>query len=185
MYRPVPPVAAETDNGPVFKRRRALSVWGSLAVLAAGWIMAGVALIAQRQAEAQQRRVDRAPVCESSQVFSGAPCRAAVNGTVTTLSTTQAEVDAGGRHLTMVVSLHHVDGSAPGTPVQVTMYQGAPIRLDGDHVYINAKDSPADRVNDARETGRAMMYLGTLLGGANLTIALAARWSKRRRPTVN
>jgi hypothetical protein len=43
------PVAEEADNGPVFKRHRALSVWGALAVLATGWILAGVALIAQRQ----------------------------------------------------------------------------------------------------------------------------------------
>ncbi|MFG2044968.1 hypothetical protein [Dactylosporangium sp. NPDC048998] len=84
----------------------------------------------------------------------------------------------------MVVSLHHVDGSGVGTPVQVTVYRGAPVRLDGDHVHINAVDSPADRRNDARETARAMMYLGTLLGGGNLVIALAARLSNRRQPKV-
>lgn len=117
-------------------------------------------------------------------MFSGATCRAAVDGTVTALSTKQAEVDAGGRHLTMVVSLHQVDGSAPGTPVQVTVYQGAPIRPDDGRVHINAENSPADRRNDARETARAMMYLGKLLSGANLIIALVTRWSKRRHPTV-
>ncbi|MEV4518485.1 hypothetical protein AB0K00_57200 [Dactylosporangium sp. NPDC049525] len=165
-------------------KQRVLSVWGSLAVLAVGWVVAGVAVIAQRQAEAQQRRVDQAPACEASQVFSGVTCRAVVDGTVTALSTRQAEVDTGGRHLTVAVSLHQVDGSVPGTPVQVTVYRGAPIRLDGDHVHINAEDSPADRLADAREFARAAMFLGTFLGGGNLIIALAVRWSNRRRPTV-
>ena len=159
-------------------------MWGALAVLATGWILAGVALIAQRQAEAQQRRVDQAPVCETSQVFSGARCRATVDGTVTALSTKQAEVDVAGRHLTMVVSLHQVNGAGPGTPVRVTVYRGAPIRLDGDLVHINAVDSPADRRTDAHQIGRAMMFLGTFLGGGNLFIALAARSSNRRRPPV-
>jgi hypothetical protein len=80
------------------------------------------------------------------------------------------------------VSLHQVNGAGPGTPVRVTVYRGAPIRLDGDLVHINAVDSPADRRNDARQIGRAMMFLGTFLGGGNLFIALAARSSNRRRP---
>ncbi|MGI5240096.1 hypothetical protein [Dactylosporangium sp. CA-139066] len=168
----------------MFERHRARYVWGSVACLATSWVMVGAALIVQRQAEAQQRRVDQAPVCESPQVFSGTACRAVVEGTVTALSTKQAEIDAGGWHLTMVVSRDQLDGLAPGTPVQVTVYRGAPIRLDGDRVHIDAVHSPADRRNNARTTVRAMVSLGTLLGAGNLVIALAVRSANRRRPPV-
>ncbi|WP_433222975.1 hypothetical protein ACQP00_24910 [Dactylosporangium sp. CS-047395] len=165
-------------------KRRVLSVRASLAVLALGWLVAGVALIAQRQAEAQLRRAEQAPVCAPDQVFAGDACRAGLDGTVTALSTRAAEVDAGGRHLTFAVSLHRIDISAPGTPVQVTVYRGVPIRIDGDRIHVDAEDSPADRVDDAREFVRAAIYLGTVLGGLNLIISLATRWLRRRRPAA-
>ncbi|WP_433087722.1 hypothetical protein ACQP1P_17470 [Dactylosporangium sp. CA-052675] len=166
----------------MFERHVARYLWGSVAFLATSWITAGAALIVQRQAEAQQRRVDQASVCESSQAFSGTDCRAVIDGTVTALSTKQAEIDAGGWHLTMVVSPDQTAGFAPGTPVRVTVYRGAPIRLDGDHVHFDAVDSPADRRNNARTAVRAVMSLGTLLGAGNLVVALAVRWLHRRRP---
>ncbi|GAA3454763.1 hypothetical protein [Dactylosporangium matsuzakiense] len=165
----------------MFKRRPiVLPVWGSLAILALGWAVAGVALIAQRQAEAQQRRAEQAPVCAATEIFSGTSCRATVAGTMTALSLRQALVDVDGRPLTMTVSLHRIDSYVPGTPVQVTLYRGVPVRLDGDRIHIDAVDSPADRVADARETIPVAIYFGTLAGGVNLIVSLAVRLSKRQ-----
>lgn len=121
-----------------------MSFRGAVAMLVTCCVLgAGLLTLSWRSGVEGERR-QAAPECAQSQVFTRAKCRAEVDGTFTSLTRDRVEVDVDGHHLVMdTVSMREVP-PLTGRTARVTLYRGVPIHIEGDHLSINAEDSPAD-----------------------------------------
>lgn len=108
--------------------------------LAVIWSIAAYLFLSARQDTIDQDRLNLAPTCSDSEMFTPAQCRITVDGTIVALSYSDATIQIDGRQLPMKVSFA---GTVPATPlpVQVTLYQGRPVRVDGLSLTIDAADS--------------------------------------------
>jgi hypothetical protein len=128
--------------------------------LAFSWAVAGYLFLVARQDTINQERLNLAPICSASEMFTPAECRGTVDGTVVALSHSGATIQTDGRQLTMNLAFV---GDVPATPlpVQVTLYRGRPVRLDGS-LTIDAADSFVADARDESMDGWILAVAGPL-----------------------
>jgi hypothetical protein len=124
------------------------------------WAIAGYLFLSARQDTINQERLNRAPICSEAEMFAPAECRSTVDGTVVTLSRTAATIQIDGRQLTMNLAFV---GDVPATPlpVEVTLYRGRPVRLDGS-LTLDAADSFAANARNESMDGWILAVAGPL-----------------------
>jgi hypothetical protein len=151
-------------------RRRPLTGRAALAALALLWTIGACLLVAAWRSAVAQDRVRNAPTCSENQVFTPTECRTTLDATMTSLSSEQADMDIGGRHVSTAVMISGHIPDLTGQPVRVTLYRGKPIHIDGQDLNIDTKDAPATNHTDFLNAGMAVLIGGTLLTGFNVLI---------------
>jgi hypothetical protein len=162
-------VAPGYDHGPVsgdsFTARRALLA------LAGFWTIGVAMLVASRYGSVGLDQFRQAPTCSPSQVFTPAYCRITVDATLTALTSGQAAMDIGRRHVSVEVKLHGpIPDNLAGLPVRATFYRGAVVHIQGGDLNFDTDAAPVDRVDDLRFVGLFFLIGGTFLTGAGALI---------------
>ncbi len=116
------------------------AVWTLVVTL----VLGGCLLLLAWRSDIQDRQRRTAPPCSPAQVFTTAACRAELDGTVTSLTRDRTELDVDGHHLVMDITISHDVPAVTGRPVRVTLYRGAPIRIEVDTFKFNQRDTPAN-----------------------------------------
>lgn len=118
-----------------------------------------------------------APVCAPNEAFASTSCRVVLAGTVTKLTHYSVGLNIDGHEVSMAVllsgdeSLSHFDG----THVQITMYRGEPLHVEGSGLNMDARGSPAKGTETYRIGASFFLLVGLLAVCADLVMA------KRRR----
>jgi hypothetical protein len=135
--------------------------WGVLAVaLAAG---ACLLLVAGTNAIGEYR-LRHAPACPQSEVFTSTACQVTLDGTVISLSRTEALLEVEGHQLSMPVAIVGPIPDGP-IPVQVTLYRGQPVRVEGPGLSVDAAGSYARNTEMFLFFGMAALVVGGTIGG--------------------
>lgn len=137
--------------------------WGVLAVLfAAGPCL----LLAAGMNAIGEYRLDHAPVCSPSEMFTPASCQVTLDGTVVNLSRTQALLEVQGHRLSMRAA---IVGPVPDTlepiPVQVRLYRGRPVHIEGAALSVDADGSYARNTQMFLILGAVALVGGWTVGG--------------------
>ncbi|MFC5003087.1 hypothetical protein ACFPIJ_35305 [Dactylosporangium cerinum] len=136
---------------------------------------AGLLLLAWRS-DVEGRRMRDAPQCAPAQVFTSAKCRAVLDGTVTWITTSQAQVDVDGHHLTMPTAPFKNLPAAGERPARATLYRGKVVRVEADGRLFNATDTP----QDSRDFVLALGVFCLAAGPINALALLARRGSGQK-----
>jgi hypothetical protein len=159
------------------------SVWGDepvtarkvLAALAVVWTVGVAFLVASWFDATAQNRVRHAPTCSQSQLFTSADCRVTLDATMTALTDGHAAMDIGERHVSADVTLNGQLPDVVGLRVQVTLYRGEPVHVEGSGLKIDTNAAPATGVGEARFFGLACLIGGTFLVGTNALLGSVRR----------
>ena len=151
---------------------------GWLALLAISWtIGAGFFLAAWRGSVAADG-FRHAPTCTEAQAFTQTRCQVTLNGEMTGLTSSSAQIDVAGRHVTANVGLAGKISDVRGVPVQVAMYQGHVMHVEGPGLSFDGAANPGANADDQRTGGVVAVILSTVLIGVNLLIVrvMTGRW---------
>jgi len=140
----------------------------ALIFLAVAWAAAGGFVLLGRATSAAAQRVRDAPECAPDETFTATPCQATLSGTVISLTHDEVDVDVDGRRITMPIQIVGQVSGAAGTRADVTMYRGKPIHVEGTGEKVDARDSPVQDSFDYFNVAFAIVWISTVLIGANV-----------------
>jgi hypothetical protein len=149
---------------------KALTIREALVLMAVLWAVGGCLLVAAWRSGAAERKASSAPTCTEAQAFTPAECRVTLEGTMTRLTHDRADIDVAGRHITATVSLAGTVEDVPGVAVQVTMYRGKAIHVQGPHLNFDTADAPATTRSDLQGFATAFFLGGALLAAGNVLL---------------
>jgi hypothetical protein len=160
--------------------RRVATGWWVLLALVVAWAVGGALLLAGRRTSAEAQRVRDAPACSAAETLTAAPCQSRLSGTVVSFTHEEVEVDVDGQRLTMRIMVSGEITDQIGTPVQVTLYGGQPIHVEGVGLSVDARGSPATHAFNYFGVGFAIIFISTFLIGVNALAAWIAGVYRRR-----
>jgi hypothetical protein len=144
--------------------RRALAAYALL------WTVGALLLLAAWRSAVAEDRIRTAPICSESQIFTSTECRITLDATMTSLTSTRAELDVGERHVSAAVRLAGPTSGASGVPVRVTIYRGQPIHVEGSKFNFDTEASPTTQREDFLNFGLVVLIGGNVLVSINLLI---------------
>jgi hypothetical protein len=139
-------------------------------MLALFWTVGACFLLAAWRTAVAEDRVRQAPICSQSQLFTAADCQITRDGTMTSLTSSRAEIDLGGHHVSASVRIKGTISDVSGMPVRATPYRGRVVHIDGHDLNVDTDDSPTSNLTFFRELGMFFIIVGALLVGANVLI---------------
>jgi hypothetical protein len=113
-------------------------------------------------------RLQHASTCSQWEIFvPSADCKITLDGTVVDLTPTQAVLDVQGRQLTMPLRIHGPvpDAAVASIPVQVTIYRGQPVHMEGPSLDVDADGSASSNAEMFLLFGMAALVVGGMFGG--------------------
>jgi hypothetical protein len=137
-----------------------------VSVAGAFWVVGGSLMLASWRSGVAAERVRDAPICAHSEVFSGADCRATVAGELTKFTHNRMDVTVDGRSITSDVTISgQLPGTSPAIPVEVTIYRGRMIHVEGEaNLSVDTDAAPSTKSWTYRTFGICFLVFGTALG---------------------
>jgi hypothetical protein len=130
------------------------------------WVIGGVLLLASWRIGVGAQRARDAPICAHSEVFSGANCRVTMPGELTKFTGSEMDVTVDGRSIRSGVTIKGpLPGTSPAIPVQVTIYRGRVIHVEGEtHLSVDTDAAPSTRSTNYRIFGFCFLVFGAAVG---------------------
>jgi hypothetical protein len=130
------------------------------------WVVGGSLLLASWRSGLEAERARDAPICADSQAFSGAECRATAAGMLTKLTSGEMDVTVDGRSISSAVTLSgQLPSTSPAIPVEVTIYRGRVIHIEGEtNLSVDTDAAPSTKSVDYRNFGLYFLVFGGAVG---------------------
>jgi hypothetical protein len=146
-------------------RRRAPLIVG-VSVTGTFWLIAGALLLASWRSDVTADRARNAPICARSEMFTGAACQITVPGRLTKITWGELDVTVDGRSMSSVVTLHgNLPRTPPAIPVEVTLYRGRVIHVEGEtHLSVDTDAAPSIKSENYRNFGYCFVVFGAVFG---------------------
>jgi hypothetical protein len=137
------------------------------------WLIGGSLLLASWRSNVGAERARNAPICAPGQVFSRAECRVTVAGDLTKFTSSVMVVTVGGRSISSGVTINgSLPGTSPAISVEVTIYRGRVIHVEGAanltedaaSLSVDTDAAPATRSWNYRNFGFCFLVFGTAVG---------------------
>jgi hypothetical protein len=136
-----------------------------VSVAGAFWLIAGSLMLASWRSRVREERARAAPVCAEDQVFTGQNCRITVPGLLTRFTHSQMDVTVAGHDLSAGVTISGtLPDTSPAIPVDVTIYRGRVIHIEGTRVYVDTNAAPTTKAVDYRNFGYIFVAFGVAFG---------------------
>jgi len=137
-----------------------------VSVAGAFWVVGGSLLLASWRSDVAAERARDAPICAHRDLFSGADCQATVAGELTKFTSSEMDVTVDGRSISSSVTISgQLPRTSPAIPVEVTIYRGQIIHIEGEtNLSVDTDAAPSTRSGNYRNFGICFLVFGTAFG---------------------